>query len=174
MYGIHHVPYQSVSAPLGSASFGQIDGNGSSTWQRLLSFPSINYRGLAPRSATRMSRPLVRALRSEATFFNGGLSRRQWSQTILTRKVGVVVPAPRCDPPCAPLSTQTARLRNRNSRAPTLRTPPIANAWDNTRNCSSHASSSLVKMATDRDILSAEYVLLFTFTGVSHLSARNR
>lgn len=35
---------------------------------------------------------------------------------------------------------------------------PLSRAWNNIRFCSSHASSSLVKMATDRDILSDEYV----------------
>ena len=35
---------------------------------------------------------------------------------------------------------------------------PLSKPWNNIRNCSSHASSSLVKMATDRDILSDEYV----------------
>jgi hypothetical protein len=36
--------------------------------------------------------------------------------------------------------------------------PPLSRAWNSVRSCSSHASSSLVKMATDRDILSDEYV----------------
>lgn len=41
------------------------------------------------------------------------------------------------------------------------RSSPIASAWLNSRSCSSHASSSLVKMASDRDILSDEYVRVY-------------
>ena len=55
-------------------------------------------------------------------------------------------------------STPIAATRNTpqsNSRRSFV---PLSKPWNNIRNCSSHASSSLVKMATDRDILSDEYV----------------
>lgn len=65
----------------------------------------------------------------------------------------------------APLhTTATTSLQStKPSRSPALqrynrRLSPVLSNWSSTRHCSSHASSSLVKMATDRDILSDEYV----------------
>lgn len=51
-----------------------------------------------------------------------------------------------------PIPTYTLSKKDSSKQRPS----PIARAWDNSRSCSSHASSSLVKMATDRDILSDE------------------
>lgn len=66
-------------------------------------------------------------------------------------------------PPCRSSPNNKAALRHSSFHTATAsfqprRSSPIASAWLNSRSCSSHASSSLVKMASDRDILSDEYV----------------
>lgn len=68
--------------------------------------------------------------------------------------------APRLLYSCAstPNALQHQTSSHTNNTHKTRRLLPIARAWDNSRSCSSHASSSLVKMASDRDILSDEYV----------------
>ena len=129
-----------------------------------------------------MSRPLVRALCREGGAFgaslrnsnsNGGLR----GGAVSIRKVplvGLIAPAPRrsisCSSGGAPFPVPAiSRLRNKN----TTTTPrfPLTNPWNTTtRHCSSHASSSLVKMAADRDILSDEYVSLPAFIPLSILS----
>ena len=111
-----------------------------------------------------MSRPLVDALcragGASLRNSNGGLR----GGAVLIRKVplvGLIAVAPRCSISC---SSAPSGLRNKNTtRTPSLRFP-LTNPWITTnRHCSSHASSSLVKMATDRDILSDEYVSLPAF-----------
>ena len=151
----------SAPAPLGEVSFGQKHGYGSSIYRRaaiLLSGNHSSTRGNSLALQHCMARPLVGTLRNEVTllFNNGGL---QWG-SVLTRKVGLLA-SPRCyhSHSCELLSAKPVFSRLENTRARTLRIPPIAKAWRNTRSCSSHASSSLVKMASDRDILSDEYVL---------------
>jgi hypothetical protein len=114
----------------------------------------------------------VRALcRESASLNDGGLS----GGAVLTRKVGLslsLAAAPRSyiSRLCAP---SLSRPHHRNTQALTPRTS-ISNAWNNTRYCSSHASSSLVKMATDRDILSDEYVSLLAFMPHAMLELRSR
>lgn len=140
-----------------------------------------------------MSRPMVRVLRSEGTCtpFNNHVGLLSllggWSPAVLTRKVGLPAsgrqfPSASATPRfhsracvAAPLSTPAiSRPRIQNTRACTPRTTPIPSSWNNTRFCSSHASSSLVKMATDRDILSDEYVSPLTYIAAFDASARNR
>lgn len=156
----HQSRVSSVPAPLVEASFDQKHGDGSSNWQAadLLFVYKPLTRGISLALQLCMARPLVGTLRKEVTllFNSGGL---QWG-SVLTRKVGLLAASPRCyhAHSCAPLSASKVLSRLENSRARSLRTPPIAKAWGNARSCSSHASSSLVKMATDRDILSGEYV----------------
>jgi len=109
-----------------------------------------------------MSQPLVRALCRDGVFgvslSNVGLR----GGAVPDRKVplvGLIAAAPRWYSAClgAPfLVPAVSRLHNRNTRAPSPRIPSII-PWNTTRHCSSHASSSLVEMATDRDILSDEY-----------------
>ena len=158
----------SAPAPLGEVSFGQKHGYGSSIYRRaaiLLSVYHSSTRGNSLALQHCMARPLVGTLRNEVTllFNNGGL---QWG-SVLTRKVGLLA-SPRCyhSHSCELLSAKPVFSRLENTRARTLRIPPIAKAWRNTRSCSSHASSSLVKMASDRDILSDEYVLSSTSKNV--------
>jgi len=123
-----------------------------------------------------MSRPLVRALCREGGASlrnsNGGLR----GGAVLIRKVplvGLIAAAPRCSISCssAPAPVPAfSRLPNKNTRPLTARSS-LSNPWNTTtRHCSSHASSSLVKMATDRDILSDEYVSLPAFIPYSILS----
>lgn len=156
----HQSRVSSVPAPLVEASFGQKHGDGSSNWQAtvLLFIYKPLTRGIPLALQLCMARPLVGRLRNEvALLFNsGGL---QWG-SVLTRKVGLLAASPRCyhEHSCAPLSASKVLSRLENSRARPLRIQPIAKAWENTRFCSSYASSSLVKMASDRDILSDEYV----------------
>lgn len=122
-----------------------------------------------------MSRPLVRALCREggASLRNNGGLR---GGAALIRKVplvGLIAPAPRCSISCssggAPFPVPAfSRPRIKNTITPRF---PLTNPWTTTtRHCSSHASSSLVKMATDRDILSDEYVSLPAFIPLSILS----
>lgn len=128
-----------------------------------------------------MSRPLVRALcRSGGAFgapltsSNGGGLR---GGAVSIRKVPLVgliaAAAPRCSISCSSGGTPfpvpaVSRLRNKNTTTARF---SLTNPWDTTtRHCSSHASSSLVKMATDRDILSDEYVSLPAFIPLSILS----
>jgi len=116
-----------------------------------------------------MSRSLVRALWREgaSSLSVGGLR----GGAVLTGKVPLVgsslaATAPRrcyLSRSSAPLSVPAiSRLQYRNTRTLTPRLP-LVNTCNTTRHCSSHASSSLVKMATDRDILSDEYVSLPAF-----------
>ena len=122
-----------------------------------------------------MSRPLVRALCREGGASlrnsNGGLR----GGAVLIRKVplvGLIAVAPRCSISCSSAPSPApafSRLRNKNTKPLTSRFS-LANPWNTTtRHCSSHASSSLVKMATDRDILSDEYVSLPAFIPLSIL-----
>jgi len=112
-----------------------------------------------------MSRPLVHALCREGGALlsnsNGGLR----GGAVLIRKVplvGLIAAAPRCSISCSSAAFPVPaipRLRNKNTRPATTPRFSLTNSWNTaTRHCSSHASSSLVKMATDRDILSDEYV----------------
>ena len=120
-----------------------------------------------------MSRPLVRALCREGGALlsnsNGGLR----GGAVLIRKVplvGLIAVAPRCSISCSSAPSPApafSRLRNKNTRPATTPRFSLTNSWNTTRHCSSHASSSLVKMATDRDILSDEYVSLPAFIPLS-------
>lgn len=123
-----------------------------------------------------MSRPSVRALCREGGALlsnsNGGLR----GGAVLIRKVplvGLIAAAPRCSISCSSAAFPVpaiSRLRNKNTRPATTPRFPLTNPWNTTiRHCSSHASSSLVKMATDRDILSDEYVSLPAITPLSIL-----
>ena len=123
-----------------------------------------------------MSRPLVRALcRSGGASLsdsNGGLR----GGAVLIRKVplvGLIAAAPRCSISCSSAAFPVpaiSRLRNKNTRPATTPRFPSTKPWNTSiRHCSSHASSSLVKMATDRDILSDEYVSLPAFIPLSIL-----
>ena len=122
-----------------------------------------------------MSRPLVRALCREGGALlsnsNGGLR----GGAVLIRKVplvGLIAAAPRCSISCCRAAFPVPAippLRNNNTRPATTPRFPLTNSWNTTRHCSSHASSSLVKMATDRDILSDEYVSLPAFIPLSIL-----
>ena len=121
-----------------------------------------------------MSRPLVRALCREGGASlrnnNGGLR----GGAVLIRKVplvGLIAAAPRCSISCSSAAFPVPaipRLRNKNTRPATTPRLSLTSLWNTTtRHCSSHASSSLVKMATDRDILSDEYVSLPAFIPLS-------
>ena len=122
-----------------------------------------------------MSRPLVDALcragGASLSNSNGGLR----GGAVLIRKVplvGLIAAAPRCSISCssAPAPVPAfSRLPNKNTRPLTPRFS-LTSLWNTTtRHCSSHASSSLVKMATDRDILSDECVSLPAFIPLSIL-----
>lgn len=119
-----------------------------------------------------MSRALVDALcragGASLRNSNGGLR----GGAVLIRKVplvGLIAVAPRCSISC---SSAPSGLRNKITTRPSpFPRFPLTNPWNTTtRHCSSHASSSLVKMATDRDILSDEYVSLPAFIPLLILS----
>ena len=163
----------SVSAPLKACQGWK---RGSLNHWRLLPFPSLYPLPLTSNTLPQllhciMSRPLVRALCREGGAFGASLTSSNGGGlrggAVSIRKVplvGLIAPAPRrsisCSSGGAPFPVPAiSRLRNKN----TTTTPrfPLTNPWNTTtRHCSSHASSSLVKMAADRDILSDEYVSL--------------
>ena len=123
-------------------------------------------------------------------FHQSGAGARNVSSTIVARvalnRTSFLISS-RCPPRLAPLKTFTTTgsqkvlrptqtevlcVNSKRSRFPT----PVHSTRTGfcRRHCSSEASSSLVKMASDRDVLSDEYVMTFILWTIEFLTQEQR